>query len=128
VPEEEIPSAVTYGEILARDTSEVARLAVTLRSGETWAVDQTSDGVLTLEGATDWTVSDSQTASLLGASSVISYSSILTENPDEYRDDLAEFGLDQPRVVAEIRYTATVVEKTLRIGDASEMETALGFT
>lgn len=114
-------AATTYGELMQHETSEVQRLAVTLRSGESWAIVQGEDGHFTLEGDAGWVVSDSMAQRLTRVTAVISYEDILTEDPGEYQDRLADFGLAEPRVVADITYTDGQ-QVTLRIGDESGME------
>ena len=115
----ELPVSVsTYGELISKGTDEVARLQVTLRGGETWAILQ-EDGVVSVEGKPDFPVDASVAEDLLEASCVVSYEDILSDDPAEYQDRLADFGLDDPRCVAEITYTdGTGV--TLRIGGRSD--------
>jgi len=94
----------TSGTLAAYTPAQVLRLAVTLRSGESWAATQTTEGALTLEDDPGYEVSTSMAQRLLDAASSVSYQEILTEDPAEYADRLADFGLDAPRLVAEITY------------------------
>ena len=121
-PEEQAmpESPVTYGEVMQHAEEEVQRLAVTLRSGESWAIVREEDGGYRLEGAEDWLVSESMVERLLRVTCVISYEDVLTEDPAEYRAKLADFGLDTPCVVAEITYSDGQ-SVTMRVGDASGM-------
>lgn len=119
---EEVPpppgDAVTYGELLVHEEAQVQRVAVTLRSGEGWAMVRQADGSFRLEGETDWLVSDSAVTSLLRLTAVISYDDILTEDASAY--DPAEFGLDNPLTVS-IGYNDGQTA-TMYIGDVSGLE------
>ena len=109
--------AITYGEIMVHEEQDVQRIAVTLRSGESWAMVRQSDGSFLLEGETDWMVSQSKATSLLRLAAVISYDDILAEDAAAY--DMAEFGLNAP-LIASITY-ADGKTATMRIGSASGM-------
>lgn len=114
------------GTLMEYDVAEVARLSVTLRSGEQWSAIQQEDGTLLLEDDPTFPIAESISQTLLQSVSTVSYSEILTDDPADYRDRLEEFGLDTPRAVAEITYADGVV-CTLRIGDASELENSSFF-
>ncbi len=105
-PEEILPEEehITSGTLAAYEKAQVQRLAITLRSGESWAAVQSEAGSLTLEDDPDYQVSASMAQRLLSAASAVSYQEVLTEDPTEYMDRLGDFGLDTPRVVAEITY------------------------
>lgn len=123
-PEEkvDIPTAITYGEVSTHEAGEVARIEVTLRSGENWAIcREGEEETFHLEGDPDWLVAEDMQASLLRVAAVISYDRILSETNDFHDHDLAEFGLDHPRAVVDITYTDG--ERTvMRIGNGSAME------
>ena len=121
-PEEQaLPeSPVTYGELMRHGEEEVLRLAVTLRSGESWAIRREEDGSFRLEGADGWLVSEDMAERLLRVTCVISYEEVLTDDPADYQAELADFGLQTPRVTAEMTYTDGQ-SVTLRVGDASGM-------
>jgi len=116
-----IDSAYDGGTLYEYETGDVRRIAVTLRSGESWAALHKEDGSLTLEGDGGFLVEPEIAEDLLAAASVVAYSEILTNDPAEYADRLAEFGLDTPRATVEITY-ADSVECVLRIGDPCEVE------
>ena len=112
--------AITYGEVMQHEEAQVERIAVTLRSGDSWSIRRDADG--TFREAEDGFLVDTDVQEqLLRVTAVISYEDVLTEDAEEYRAHLADFGLDTPRVIAKIDYEdgASV---TLRIGDESGME------
>ena len=119
VPEVEVHE--TSGHLAEYTPAQVARLAVTLRSGESWAALQKAEGTLTLEDDPDYQVSASMAQRLLNAASSVSYQEILTEDPGEYADRLADFGLDTPRVVAGITY-ADGSTWVLRVGNTLSLQ------
>ncbi len=115
-PEEAAPTAPisTAANLYEYAPSEVA--SITIRRGEEapWTVTQ-ADGLLTLTGEGGFTLSESTSAALLDAASILPCDAVLTDNPAEYRDHLADFGLDKPRYEATITYTDGVTAR-LRIG------------
>ncbi len=115
-PEEPAPAAPVSS---ARNLFEYAPsevTSITIRRGEEapWTVTQ-SDGLLTLLGEGGFTLSESTSAALLDAASILPCEAVLTDDPAEYRDHLADFGLDAPRYEATITYTDGVVAH-LRVG------------
>lgn len=112
---------ITYRELAVYEAKDVARLGITLRSGESWAAVQTDEGKLSIEGDADYEVSSAKAEDMLGAAKVISYEDVLSEDPAEFQNRLADFGLDVPRVVADITY-ADGTHWTLRIGDEIHMD------
>ena len=112
--------AITYGEVMQHEEAQVERIAVTLRSGDSWSIRRDADG--TFREAEDGFLVDTDVQEqLLRVTAVISYEDVLTEDAEEYRAHLADFGLDTPRVIAKIDY-ADGASVTLRIGDESGME------
>lgn len=123
-PEVDLPETDSVhdgGTLYEYDAGDVRRIAVTLRSGESWAALHQEDGSLALEGDDGFLVEPEIAEDLLAAASVVAYSEILTDDPAEYTDRLAEFGLDTPRATVEIAY-ADDVRCVLRIGDPCELE------
>ena len=92
-------------------------LSITIRRGEEapWTVMRDEDGLLTLQGADGFQLSSSTTAELLDAARILPCEEVLTSNPADYTDHLADFGLDAPRHEAIITY-ADGVTAHLRIG------------
>ncbi len=111
----------TSGTLAAYTPAQVARLAVTLRSGESWAATQTTEGMLTLEDDPGYEVSAAMAQRLLDAAGSVSYQEILTDDPAEYADRLGDFGLDVPRLVAEITY-ADGSAWVLRVGNTLSLQ------
>ena len=116
-----IDSVHDGGTLYEYETGDVQRIAVTLRSSESWAALHKEDGSLALEGDDGFSVEPETAEDLLAAASVVAYSEILTDDPAEYTGRLEEFGLDTPRATVEIAY-ADGVQCILRIGDPCEAE------
>lgn len=118
---EPLPEIKTYEDtaetLLAHEADEVARIAVTLRSGEGWTAVQSVPGSLTMEDNPDFAVAAGYAASILNAARIVSCEAVLTDDPALYRDDLAAFGLDDPRLIAAVSYTDGSAI-TFRVGDA----------
>ena len=124
VNQDDIPDAVTYGEILAHEEDEVRRITVTRKGEEPWTILRGEDGGFTLEGEDGFVVSDSKVSTLTAAAAVISYDDILSEDPAEYRDHLADFGLDPAEITAEFEYTdGTSAKITIGNGSGFDDET-----
>lgn len=116
-PTEEAPHAPasTAKVLFSYTPAEVT--SITIRRGEnpTWTVSQGSDHRLILHGADGFTLSEKTSAALLDAASILTCEAVLTDNPAEYREHLADFGLDSPRYEAIIAY-ADGVTAQLSIG------------
>ena len=112
---------MTDGCIITRETEDVASITVTFANGEKWSVTQTSDGVLTQEGAGDWNVDPLIAEMLLNAAATVGYEEILSEDPSEYATDLSQYGLDDPAVTACFCYTDGQ-KCTVRIGKQSVLD------
>ncbi len=93
--------------------------AITIRRGEEapWTVRQEQEGLLTLTGEDGFTLSDSKSFELLDAACILPCEAVLTGDAAEYRDHLADFGLDAPEYEAIIVY-ADGVTAHLSIGSA----------
>lgn len=111
----------TSGTLASYEASQVARLGITLRTGDSWAAVQSVEGMLTLEDDPDYEVSASIATTLLEAVKTLSYQSVLSEDPAEYADRLADFGLDAPRLVVEVTY-ADGHRWVVRIGNAVSLD------
>ncbi|MBR4082460.1 MAG: DUF4340 domain-containing protein [Clostridia bacterium] len=118
-PQPAMTDAITYGELFVHEEKDVQRVALTLRSGESWAMARQADGTFLLEGERDWRVSDAKAAQLLRLTAVISYDDVLTEDAAAYAEHMADFGLVQPLVVT-VDY-ADGQQVTMRIGASSGM-------
>ena len=97
---------------------EVERITVRLRSGEQWTVRCAADGTLWTEGDDSFQVNPKIAESMLDAAAVVIYYKVLSEDPAEYGERLADFGLTEPRAVVEIGYRDGS-SITLRTGDKS---------
>ena len=79
------------------------------------------DGELRIEGAEGWTVDEVLGERIEDALANLVYEDILTENEADYADRTEEFGLDEPTLTVEVRYTDGT-ELRFRIGDDSGLE------
>ena len=97
-------------------SNEVA--SITIRRGDEtpWTVMLGTDNLLTLTGEDGFPLSEKTTAALLDAASILACEAVLTEDPSEYRDHLADFGLDNPKYEATVTY-ADGVAAHLSIGN-----------
>ena len=111
------PTYVSTAETLFEYTSAEVT-SITIRRGEEspWAVVQEENGLLTLQGEGDFQLSESTSAVLLDAASILSCEEVLTSDPAEYRDHLEDFGLDAPKYEAIVTYSDGVTAH-LRIGN-----------
>ena len=114
---EDLPTAVSTAENLFEyDASEV--VSITIRRGEeaSWTVAQEASGLLTLQGEGGFTLSEATSRELLDAARILPCEAVLTDDPAEYADHLADFGLESPRYEAIVTYTDGVTAH-LCIGD-----------
>ena len=109
--------------LMTHEADEVASVAVTLRNGEGWTAAQLTPGTLVLAEDPDAPISAGNASNILNAVKTISCEAVLTDDPALYREDLAAFGLEDPRLTARVVYTDGAAV-TLRVGDAvSEADT-----
>lgn len=108
----------TGGTIAAKESTDVQHVQLTLRSGETWGMTRQDDGTYLMDGD-GWMVDTDAADDLLLVTATVSYEDVLTEDPADYQDHLADFGLDNPTVIAEVTYSDGQ-SVTMRIGNASE--------
>ncbi|MCH5287549.1 MAG: DUF4340 domain-containing protein [Christensenellaceae bacterium] len=109
--------------LMTHEADEVEHVAVTLRNGEGWTVLQTGPGALTMADDPDFEIDAGYAALILGAARTVSCAEVLTDDPALYLDDLASFGLDAPRLIADIAY-ADGTAVTFRVGDALSSDDA----
>ena len=116
--EEEPDTRGTLGE---REPEELESATVTVRGRAPWTVIRDGEGNLRLQGAGDWTVKERLAERIRSAMTDLVYEDIITEDPAEYRDRLADFGLAEPWIIARAQY-ADGQEVTFRIGDHVPVE------
>ena len=115
--QEDWPTTVSTSEILFEYApSEVA--SITIRRGDEspWTVMMGDDGLLTLTGEGGFTLSKSISDALLDAACILPCEDVLTDDPVEYREHLADFGLDAPKYEAVVTYTDGVIA-SLHVGN-----------
>ena len=120
--EEPVPARTdTRGSIVNRAPSEIAWLRITVRGREPWTAGRNGEGKLCVGGEDGWAMDQALGERIEDALANVVYEDILTENREEYQKRLAEFGLEDPMLTAEVRYTDGT-GLTLRIGDESGLE------
>lgn len=121
-PVEEIPEEeVHWGMLINRQEEELVSVTVCRRGKEAWTLYRTENGTLMPENGGDWTVAEQQGQLLQEAVTQLRYEEILTEDPEVYRANPADFGLEEPLVTVTARYTDQT-EKTIRIGNDTGLE------
>lgn len=111
-----LPVEVTDTTIARHAPDEVTTIALSMRSGDGWTVTQDADGILWAEGEDRFAVDTTTAAVLLDAACVVKFTDVLSDDPAEYADRMADFGLDQPRAVVTVHY-ADDASVTMRIGE-----------
>ncbi len=106
----------TSEDLFSYDPSEVLSITVRRGSDDPWTVVQQESGLLALTGEAGFPLDSSVSAALLDTACLIPCENVLTADPAEYRDHLADFGLDHPRHEAVITYSDGVTAQ-LSIGD-----------
>ena len=96
--------------------AEVASITIRRGSEIPWTAENTADSALVLQGEDGFALTPAESADLLEAARALVAEDVLTDDPAEYRDHLADFGLDAPELEARIVYTDGA-EVTLRVGD-----------
>lgn len=117
-PDTQAPRAVsTVRTLFSYNAADVQSIAVRQQGDVPWTVVlDAEEGLFVLEGEDGFTLSPATTQELQDAARTLTCEQVLSENPAEYADHLAEYGLDAPRFVAEITFADGRVI-TLRIGD-----------
>ena len=116
----------TRGTLQAWEPDELESVTVTVRGQEPWTVIRDEAGDMRLKGSEGWTVKERLADQIRYAVTSLVYEDIILEDPAEYRDRLADFGLDDPFIVAEARYTDGR-ETTIRLGDEIPVEASVRY-
>lgn len=99
------PESVPTGQTLfAYAPEQISRITIRRREEAPWTLTQ-KNGLLALEGDAAFPLSDAAATALLDAACNLPCEAVLTDDPAEYSDHLADFGLDSPRYEAVITYT-----------------------
>ena len=121
-PTADIPARTDPGGTLVqRQPEELVSLTVTRRGEKPWTLIRDADGRLRLEGESRWAAQEWMTAMIEDAVVNLVYADVLTENPADYRENLADFGLAEPMIIAEAVFSdgETIA---FRIGDKMGLE------
>lgn len=100
-----------------RDTADVVSITVDRDGSDPWTAQQLTPGLLTVTGEDGFEMTAADSQDLLDAVAHLTAVSRLTDDAADYRNALADFGLDEPESV--VITFANGTEKALRIGDAS---------
>ena len=115
---ESTPNVDTSVLLYDYDATEVVSITIQRGSEEPWTAAQESELQLTLLGDGGYTLTEDESLELLEAASSIMAEDVLTEDPAVYAEHLEDYGLDDPRYVAQIRY-ADGTQVVLRVGDTA---------
>lgn len=95
---------MTNGTLVERKEDEVSEITVAVRGKEPWTLERSPDGGFRLKGG-GAEVDSALVGMLLNAAANVTYDDVLTDDPKEYQDRLADFGLSDPLVRATYSYT-----------------------
>ena len=90
----------TGGAILETGPGQVQRVRIHVRGREPWSAERNEDGALRMTSGGDWVLSETRAEQVMDALENLVYEDILTENAEDYRDHLADFGLEEPALTA----------------------------
>lgn len=116
-------SPSTAQTLVSRLPEDVVSIAITYTDEPSWTAVQTSAGLLELQGEDGFTLSAAKSEALLSAAASFMCEEVLTENPADYADHLADFGLETPARTAVITYSDGQVV-TLHVGDRASHTSA----
>ena len=111
----------TGGSLVNRDSSEIASITIQVRGREPWTAERNGEGRLVLSGPESWDLDPVLGERIEDALANLVYEDVLTDDPEEYRDHLEEFGLKEPALTAHVVFTDGK-ELSLHIGDSSGMK------
>lgn len=109
----------TSGTLTSYEADQVSRVAITQRSGDSWAALQSADGSLALEDDPDYEISAAKAADVLDIARSLTYQEVLTEDVSSY--SLADFGLAEPRLTLDVTY-ADGARWTMHLGNTLSLE------
>lgn len=116
----------TRGTIEAWQAGELECVTVTVRGQETWTLIPDEAGDMHLKGSEGWAVKERLANQVRDAITNLVYEDIITEDPADYRDRLADFGLDDPFIVAEARFTDGK-KLVIRLGNEIPVEESVRY-
>ena len=108
------------GVIASHQAEEVVRLSVTTTHGA-WTLLREAGGGVTLENDEDFEVDEQVAEDLFSAVQTLAYEEMLSDDPAEFQDHLADFGLETPMLRVEVAYTDGSAY-TLTVGDELSRE------
>ena len=112
------------GAITQRNAEDLESLTVTQRGKEPWTAVREEDGSLRLQPEDDnepntWVVDTSIANMLADAAVNLTYEDVFTENREDWEPHKADFGLEEPKITAVIRFTDGT-EITAHVGDSAD--------
>ena len=111
----------TRGTLLSKEKGSVSRINIQVRDREAWTAVRDTEGKLKIESREGLSIDKTLGERIEDALENLIYEDILSDDPKEYRDRLAEFGLDNPEMIVTATYSDGT-EITVRIGDNSGLE------
>lgn len=118
IPEEPaVPVRQEHGGSLLRyDPEEILRMTIRIRGREAWTAERDASGAMRMTEDADWPLEEDLAGRMEDALANLLYEEVLTENPEEYRNRLEEFGLADPEITADALF-ADGTDVTIRIGN-----------
>ncbi len=116
-PADNTPALSTAQHLFAYSPAEVQSITIRRWEEAPWTVHQGENGLLTLTDEDGFTLSPAKSAELLDAAAILPCEAVLTDDPGEYREHLADFGLENPDYEALITY-ADGVTAHLSVGNS----------
>ena len=118
------PHRRVTGAITRRAPYELMNLTITPRGGESWSIYRDkNDGELKMQPedpqAEPWVVDATVGDMLRDAAVNLTYEDVFTENREDWEPNAEDFGLKDPLITAEIRFTDGL-GVTVRIGDSAD--------
>ena len=112
------------GAITQRNIEDLESLTVIQRGKEPWTAVREEDGSLRLQPENEnepntWVVDTSIANMLADAAVNLTYEDVFTENREDWEPHKADFGLEEPKITAVIRFTDGT-EVTAHIGDSAD--------
>lgn len=118
----------TRGYLSEREPEEITQIRITVRGRQPWIAKRNSSGDLVMiqeedasHEAHEWVLDPALGERIEDALAHLGYEAVLTENEEDYRNRLDEFGLENPTLTAETEYLDGA-KTVLRIGDNTGIE------
>ncbi len=104
--EEAVPPRVeTGGSLVSLEPEQIRKIRIRRGETEIWEAERNEAGELRISGTEGWQLDETLGNRIEDALANLVYEDVLTEDEEEYRERLGEFGLETPALTAEAFYT-----------------------